>query len=327
MEFSPGNSSAADLAVCRLRPWDNTTCGHAYLHGAHDGVWRPFAAAGRVEYFDNQSCLPNPELGRDHVRLPVTHTRANTPSLGMWYYYARGCSDFGWNTGRTLAARNRCHAAVKIDQRVHDDGTRQAINRMASYFLRRWPSMSRHITSQPYVQMLASDVNATEHDLLTLALCACASGVYGNTTSHCLSAVPSGPDSCIGDCQVRARALAPLAGHYGFDYFMRDAMRNFTVGQDLDSVQLLQQPNGMGSLQWTTELWDVRELVRRSNHVASTTGWLNGSSCVLSSNHKFCKSCKGSRMETACNFHCDQHGHFVTTGDDTDGLIGLPVAR
>ena len=62
-------------------------------------------------------------LGRSNVWLPVTHKnqwrQGWIRARGLWYYFALGCSDVFWNTGRTLAARNRAHAAVLLARRQH----------------------------------------------------------------------------------------------------------------------------------------------------------------------------------------------------------------
>ena len=61
---------------------------------------------------------PNAELGVDHARLPVTHTYPGNVELGgTWYYYSRGCSDLYMDVGVTLVARNRTHAALRLEQR------------------------------------------------------------------------------------------------------------------------------------------------------------------------------------------------------------------
>ena len=38
--------------------------------------------------------------------------------MGLWFYYMRGCSDLHLNVGRTLAVRNRCEAAILLEQRA-----------------------------------------------------------------------------------------------------------------------------------------------------------------------------------------------------------------
>ena len=72
-------------------------------------------------------------LGEGFARLPVlrTHTQADAVQLGVWFYYGSGCSDIFMDVGRTLLARNRCHAAVLLEQRAHGTSWREALYRVA----------------------------------------------------------------------------------------------------------------------------------------------------------------------------------------------------
>ena len=71
-------------------------------------------------------------LGASGAWLPVTHVQARlTPSnqwwrasashlareRGLWLYYAAGCSDLYYQSGTTLAARNRADAALRVAAR------------------------------------------------------------------------------------------------------------------------------------------------------------------------------------------------------------------
>lgn len=71
-----------------------------------------------VAFLVNRTCEVSPELGRSHVRLPVTHTKVGA-SIGLWFYYARGCSDFTWDVGRTLISLNRLSLLVELVQRLN----------------------------------------------------------------------------------------------------------------------------------------------------------------------------------------------------------------
>ena len=71
-----------------------------------------------LAFLVNRTCEVSPELGRSHVRLPVTHTKVGA-SIGLWFYYARGCSDFTWDVGRTLISLNRLSLLVELVQRLN----------------------------------------------------------------------------------------------------------------------------------------------------------------------------------------------------------------
>ena len=61
---------------------------------------------------------PASVLGRtSHSWLPVTHVHARQDphQVGIWFYYARGCSDLAWNVGETLLVRNRCDAVIGLE--------------------------------------------------------------------------------------------------------------------------------------------------------------------------------------------------------------------
>ena len=86
-------------------------------------TYHPFRFPIGLDHYRKLPCAPPRELGVDHAWLPVTHLggphKGPTDSGGLWFYYARGCSDFLWDVGRTLLARNRAHLAVLIQQRRH----------------------------------------------------------------------------------------------------------------------------------------------------------------------------------------------------------------
>ena len=104
--------STANVDVCR-------PCGEC----PKNETWRGFTMPIGTDWLVNTSCAPNEELGHSHKLLPVTHVRdaysySVSRGMGIWYYYARGCSDLYWNTGRTLLARNRIHAALLAEARL-----------------------------------------------------------------------------------------------------------------------------------------------------------------------------------------------------------------
>ena len=272
MRLSPLDAGAANPPACSLRAWDNSSCvgarGLPYLEINRTRFWRPFAAPPRVVFaVSAMRCTPNPELGQPHVRLPVTHTRTMNRPLGVWWYYARGCSDLGWDTGRTLAVRNRCHAAVEIDQRVHRDGTRRAIERISHYYLMSdyQGQAAETVLPSAYVRSLAPTNDSIR--LLQLAMHQCVRGVFGTTSAHCNVAAASAEDSCAGTCRERVKALSPLAGVDYLDGYIAVKLRSLAPDDEVDSIQLLQQPHpgctraSAHCGYWTTELWDVRTLL------------------------------------------------------------------
>ena len=273
MRLSPLDAGAANPPACSLRAWDNSSCvgtrGLPYLEINRTRFWRPFAAPPRVVFaVSAMRCTPNPELGRSHVRLPVTHTRTMNRPLGVWWYYARGCSDLGWDTGRTLAVRNRCHAAVEIDQRVHGDGTRRAIERISRYYLMSdYRGPSRRDGAYPRRTCARWRRPTTPMRLLQLAMHQCVRGVFGTTSANCNVAAASAEDACAGACRARVKALSPLAGVDYLDGYIAVKLRSLAPDDEVDSIQLLQQPHpgctraSAHCGYWTTELWDVRTLL------------------------------------------------------------------
>ena len=92
----------------------------ALVLGESKDTWQPWAAPRGIDYLTDAPARGGSELGVDHVWLPVmrTHTMQDPSQLGVWMYYGRGCSDLVWDVGRTLTARNRCHAAILLEQRL-----------------------------------------------------------------------------------------------------------------------------------------------------------------------------------------------------------------
>ena len=67
--------------------------------------------------------------------LPVSHARTlteqNGQHAGIWFYYMRGCSDLLLDVGRTLIARNRCDAAILLEQRASQSSRSAALRNVA----------------------------------------------------------------------------------------------------------------------------------------------------------------------------------------------------
>ena len=116
-----------DEPVCFIHEGGSTLACHSSRHGEagprcreHFNVsgYKAWNAPDHTEHLLTKSCLLNPELGQSHRWLAVTHRHdppgASRNSNGLWLYYARGCSGVFWNAGRTLVARDRLHAVVKL---------------------------------------------------------------------------------------------------------------------------------------------------------------------------------------------------------------------
>ena len=91
--------------VCRL-------CEHPQRCG--EDSWHPYwAVPPRINFLSDfgpglcSAPVNSFEVGVSNVTLPVTHRSIGRPELGVWMYYAAGCSDLGWRMGRTLLARNK----------------------------------------------------------------------------------------------------------------------------------------------------------------------------------------------------------------------------
>ena len=79
-------------------------------------TWHAFGQPSNVDFMDGVPCAPPPELA-SHTVVPVTHTRSGY-AIGLWLYYARGCSDLGWDLGTTILATNRIDLALKLMDKV-----------------------------------------------------------------------------------------------------------------------------------------------------------------------------------------------------------------
>ena len=82
------------------------------------GGWSPFLFVPGLQY--GVTCGVPAGLGVDEQLVPVTHMadKTNHAGRGIWFYFARGCSDLLWDVGRTLLSRNRAHAAMLLQQRI-----------------------------------------------------------------------------------------------------------------------------------------------------------------------------------------------------------------
>ena len=277
------------------------------------------------------------ELGGHGTWLPVTHMR-DAGQSGLWMYYARGCSDLMWNVGRTMVARNRCHAALLLEKMLHNSTDRAAARRAAKHLKLQ---DVQHVHSRAVGWMHAS-ANVTTADLLA----DCARGLFGNCTGSPLDedgrlqmcTCAAGRESSqrlnnasypIGGWQVmgrkRAMTLSLLAGSAGLDGALCTLMLRLPRRLRLDTLQLWQQPQGGGSLLWATEVLDVRHAPLDGNAkggregaiaadpdlLASRTRRLVGglnigaaattAACSPSRGFDRCMACANSTLEVICD--------------------------
>jgi len=275
------------------------------------------------------------ELGVTGAWLPVVH-QLDIGTTGLWMYYARGCSDMLWNVGRTLIARNRCHAAMLLAKMSHNITDQAAAARAAKHLQL---DDVQHVRSRAMGWMHASP-NVTSAELLA----DCARGLFGNCTGGmwdedgrlqmCTCAAGrQGSERWnethpVGSWQVQGRkrsmTLSLLAGSAGLDEALKTLMLRLPRRLRLDTLQLWQQPQGGGSLLWATELMDVRHaglfpkgareraiaadpelLARRARRLvgglnvagtASTTA-----ACLPSRGFERCLACANSTLEVICD--------------------------
>ena len=178
----------------------------------------------------------------------------------------RGCSDMTIDVGRTLLARNRCDAALLIEQRRCQCTRDEAVSRVA----RSLRSLSYGYNAREYADILrqAKAVLGTEarDDGYEWLLSECAAGVYDEGASDCTTALL---DSSTNYSRVRAWprrawALAKAAAHPALDEVSTIALRAL-VGTpwQLDTIQLVEQPQSR-AITWAVEIWDVRLLADAS---------------------------------------------------------------
>lgn len=232
--------------------------------------WSGFAFPPGVRYLRNQSCRTVPrELGVDHVWLPVTNCWTMRPPVGHWFYYMRGCSDWAWNVGRTVLVRNRCDAALALRQRLAQNASRmlgrtEAAQQVAAYVRASYGNGTAVWRAAKSAQTFVSKWKGRPVTFAEAVL-GCADGVYAPDTEECNEALAQKPDPSRTS---RAQAYSYVAGHNMLDF------HNMAIAQslrgtlyELDTMQMWQQPQGGGAIEWTTEIWDVRPITRCLNDV------------------------------------------------------------
>ena len=200
----------------------------------------------------DRPCSPPEELGHDDAYVPVTHVggpnRGPTDSGGLWFYYARGCSDLLWHMGRTMLARNRIHAAVLIEQRAawhagQQISEREAVGRVGAFLRRNHPRWGPLGGARRWMEKRVANVS------VEAIIAEGARGLYGpcpvgdafDTTGALRPCdCQRGNESSMGALLRTKRlfALAPLAGDKLLSLHSEPLLRRLP----LDTLQLHQQP-------------------------------------------------------------------------------------
>ncbi len=224
------DSSKAMHAVCRRQ-----------LSAPLDSAWRidavgmasgPYFAAPKGTTFMASSTLAraltsppfNLELHQSYAWLPVTHT-TGFPSIGVWMYYGRGCSNIFWNCGKTIAGRHKLAVAAALMAEQDPSCSPECV---ANFFANR-------ARTDPNGDRVAEVRRAATAANVHAALAWRGTELPHNATWPWLVALES---------NVQAWLL-PVARSLGYD-----------------SMQFLMNPlplQGEGPWRWHTELWDVRE--------------------------------------------------------------------
>lgn len=207
-------------------------------------------------------------LGRPHVRLAVTHQNMDRPlhytwssttknrharTNGLWFYYAEGCSDLYYDVGNTRAFRNRVGAAIGLAALAGRGGVTDVaawLNRSTLAYDAAhakgtsWEEAGRALSKPRYLRALAGV------SLEALLLEAAAGPFVGNGIGHpiwcdrhfMMLAVHQNENmrqGCVGSC-ARSEVIACL---WLFN-FIDDYLLQLGLASGLDSIQLLQQPQG-----------------------------------------------------------------------------------
>ena len=303
--------------VCCLR----TQCNHS--------LWLPFAFPHGAGYLAPQqlSCRLNGEVGVSNAWLPVTHTaNEGRGTHGLWFYYARGCSDLLWYVGRTLLARNRCAAALALERLARGGSDRDAAERLASSTAASTPTRLDGLLKQTRTR--ANRFLKPTNVSLPFLIAECARGVHGDCSGATFDAVGKlRPCKCSSNwwrpSGRRPWIMAWLASWELLMPRIEQLLRELSY----DSLQLYQQPQGASWGTWTIELLDARSLDYAVNirkalvqnrrefnklgarldqdqlHVYTASGGSVQAArrCIPSRNFTRCMACVGSLLEEACS--------------------------
>ena len=290
---------------------DATTSWHAY-----------WAMPPRINLLSNQPCSPHTLLGRHNISLPVTHRQVHK-EIGLWFYFAHGCSDIFWRMGRTLLARNKQDLFLKLAGGERDPKRAAAlVQKLAPAYATEALNRSRHSRHwyvREYFSKAASNLMMRREEL-PLA-CLLRDTLLVTSEEQCDVYITSRHGSAI----KRVLPCACPCIRPSFDGLLdivneRLLKKRVGTAEEIDTVQLYQQPQGLYSQRTAVELWDVRHLhsrfvphallfaKRRSgtrglaglSHLVPFHGGANGAACKLSQDWHSCLACENSSLESAC---------------------------
>ena len=276
-----------------------------------EGTLGTFGMPRGVRYLPVHSEEPlNEELGRDHVWLPVTHTKtAQDPDqVGIWFHYMRGCSDTTWNAGRTLLTRNKCDNAVQLEQRAFNVSRRAALLRIAYKLIFDSSARFRNPKfSAPLVIPRKTDGSEDVQELAS-ALDRCASGAFGKGLD---------PSRCRArDAFECARETDPAINLVALNVldFVSAALLDRELKNKSSALDTLQNHNRCDGSRTPRvimdhnfcagfiEVWDVRDFSGSGER--GRLGNLHGNVCKPAASWPQCFACHDSETEEACAFKC-----------------------
>ena len=260
----------------------------------------------------------NHELGRSNTWLPVAHvhTMQNSQAVGLWFHYARGCTDFAWFTGRTLLARDKCDAVVQLEQRARPGtGWRTAALRLAARLSTALASADFWPAWKLYDKQRGGAAAHYSAMFLEKALISCVEGSTSNISASVLEILLSNAIDFLSASIL----LHDLAGTDG----------------EIDTIQFANRCTSTGcpfkSFYGPTELWDVRAFGSRRSSNSPIFGRLDGTPCKLAKAWWQCLACAESMSEEVCHFKCTipyrGNAAHLSRSREYSGMVPSVVAR
>ena len=310
--------------VCFTKAWTNESCGQVRFNGSQTKSF--YAMPRGVRYWmdaaNSSRCELNQELGRNHARLPVshTHTMQHAWQPGLWFFYMRGCSDFEWDMGRTLLVRNRCHLAVELEQRAHRVGWARAISRVARKLvlaanISAWAPDFANSSAIGHVQGAIGMIAQPLESLV-------GGSMPGRVPKRGVPELAEALDACARGILPANRSVRDLAFQLlmlnTLDYTSGAMLMHELPGQ-IDTIQFANKcdttNNNATDIANTdvcvqpVEIWDVRAIATRwssSPRKQQPYSGPHGNKCSLAESFMYCMACSGSQSEHACRYRCSQ---------------------